>query len=144
LRTATIRKLGKGEYIEGEFKFYSDGIETNWAYAVEAPTWFEAYGRGIKSGNWRSFTSLLNKVSQIQWNFDNYNLAVSEYDWFRFWGFCSMIDALNKAYEAYRFGNHGVSGMEFQNLHMAQLVYESLKPIVEEANKLLDKLFPKI
>jgi len=139
----TIRKLGKGEYIEGEFRFYP-GIETNWAYAVDTPTWFEAYGRGIKSGNWRSCTSLCNKIGEIQWDFDKYNLKISAHDWFQFWGLCSMIDALNRAYRVYRFGNRGTSGMEFQNLHMAQLVYDSLKPIVEEANKLLDKLFPEV
>lgn len=53
----TIRKTAKrGIYFEGNFKLRD--ANKNWAHPIDFPTVFEAYGQAIKSGNWRSCTSI--------------------------------------------------------------------------------------
>jgi hypothetical protein len=52
-----IRKTGKkATYFEGDF--YLRDASKNWAHPIDFPTVFEAFGQGIKSGNWRSCTAI--------------------------------------------------------------------------------------
>jgi hypothetical protein len=62
----TIRKTNKkSTYFEGEFYLRNRGM---WAFPIDFPTVFIAYGRAIRSGNWQSCTNLNNP----QYVLDNY------------------------------------------------------------------------
>lgn len=63
----TIRKTGMpSTYFEGDFELRNRDV--NWAHPIDFPAVFVAYGRGIKSGNWSSCTS----INTPQYVIDNY------------------------------------------------------------------------
>lgn len=57
----------KSTYFNGVF-FLRDNTINNWADPIEFPTALTAFGNGIKSGNWRSCTS----INTPQYVIDNY------------------------------------------------------------------------
>ena len=69
----TIFKLNNNLYFEGLF-YLRSRVNTNWANPINSPTIFEAYGKGIQSGNWRSCTAI-NAVDYIIKNYLGGNIT---------------------------------------------------------------------
>lgn len=66
----TIRKTTKrATYFEGSFKL-RDNSTVNWATPINFPTVFEAFGAGMRSGNWRSCTAINTPQFVINEYFD--------------------------------------------------------------------------
>ena len=116
----TIFKLGNSLYLKGIF-YIRDNKNTNWAIPVDCPTIFEAYGQGIKSGNWQSCTAINTAQYVIKHYLDNnilkYMPSLSKSDKIRFWELAKQIEVLNS----------------FEYL-------EELEILIKEANDILNKL----
>lgn len=116
----TIFKLGNSLYLKGVF-YIKDNKKTNWSNPVDCPTIFNAYGQGVKSGNWQSCTSI-NTVEYVVKKYLNNNILkympnLSKSDKIRFWELARQIEVLNN--------------WEY---------LEELNPLLEEANSILNKL----
>lgn len=59
----------KSIYFKNTFQLRSEN--ENWASPIDFPTVFEAYGKGIKSGNWQSCTGINTPKYVIEKYFEN-------------------------------------------------------------------------
>lgn len=83
-----IRKTPKsGTYFKGNFELR--GINLNWATPIDFPTVFTAYGKAIKSGNWRSCTA----INTPQYVIDNY-FEGNENPIKPLWNLCRELDSV--------------------------------------------------
>jgi hypothetical protein len=81
----------KATYFDGKFKLFKQ--PSNMAYPVSSPIVFIAYGAGIKSGNWKSCTSISNAEFVITHYFNG--IGNNKHDaMFSLWEYCKQLDAL--------------------------------------------------
>lgn len=153
-----IRKLGKFTYdsqqfnkdnaiplyLDGEFK--SRDVQSNYAYYVDMPSIFEAYGKAVFSGNWRMVTSISNGYGCIQWQIEQKPRTIETNEWWEFWGLVRVLITLNNAYESMRFGNHGIGDdkavLHVKNEGLAQILANEMDSMLPRINELLNK-FPE-
>ena len=142
--------LGKNLYLR---RLYSmSDYKSNYSYPCEFPTIFEAYGQAIESGNWRSGSSINTPDSirvmfeertnkTIRSLYDIYFSGLDDTEHFELWGLILSIADCAKAYNVFRFGNHGThDGKDISNYKTAESISNGVKPMIEKANILLQKI----
>lgn len=158
--------LGKNLYLNGLFKMRD--VESNYAYPIDFPIIFEAYGAGIRSGNWRSCTGIntpeyIAKYFQrrfeerreqarpglpetwvpvrITSNYQIHFKGLTESEHYELHGLINSIASVSEAYSVFRFGNHGThEGRDISHMETAKKIFESTRPMVERVNELLLKI----
>jgi hypothetical protein len=148
----TIHKIAKNLFIEGNYEIKDP--ESNYAYPVDHPTVFVAYGEAIRSGNWMACTAINTPRSihefyneyckpekKAQSNYDMILPNLTESEKYEFFGLVDSIAKIAEAYSVFRFGNHGTSkGTDIKNIETAKTIFETMKPAVNRANELLNKI----
>jgi hypothetical protein len=82
----------KATYLEGFFRLRDN--TQRWAHPIEFPTVFTANGRAIKSGNWKSYTSINTPNYVIEHYFDT--IGHGENDTMNeMWGYCKKLENIN-------------------------------------------------
>ena len=86
----TIFKTWKpNTYFEGMFRL-RDRTSINWATAIDFPTVFTAYGKGIKSGGWRSCTAINTPQYVITNYFDTIGRGTND-EMKKLWDLCFKL-----------------------------------------------------
>jgi hypothetical protein len=82
----------KATYLEGTF-YLRNNEKTNWATPIEYPTVFIAYGQGIRSGNWRSCTSINTPLYVIKNYFDTIGNSKND-TMYQLWEYCKQLEKI--------------------------------------------------
>lgn len=77
----------KATYFEGTF--YLRDEKQNWAYPIDFPTVFTAYGSAIRSGNWQSCTAINTPDYVIEHYFDEKEGVLKP-----FWAACRQLEPI--------------------------------------------------
>lgn len=81
----------KATYFKGYFELRSEN--ENWANPIDFPTVFEAYGKAIKSGNWRSCININTPEFVIDNYFDKVGRNKHE-NMYSLWECCKQLEKI--------------------------------------------------
>lgn len=81
----------KNTYFEGIFELRNKNM--NWAIPIDFPAVFTAYGKAIKTGNWRSVTSINYPEYAINNYFDTIGHEKND-AMYQMWEYCKQLDKI--------------------------------------------------